>query len=219
MLLSVQEDLLQFALRAFVTLFVVVDPLGVAPMFVGLTTGMDDARKRAMLSRAVAVAFSVTIFFLVAGGFLLSYLGVTVDAFAISGGVLLFIASVPMLFGHRPGLQAPERSEERATGEDIAIFPLAIPLLSGPGAITSVLLLTNQARGDLVRLALFAAVIAAVYTISWGVLAAGDRVMARLGQGKVHIITRVLGIILAALAVQYILSGLAGFYATLIGAK
>jgi len=219
MLLSVQEDLLQFALRAFVTLFVVVDPLGVAPMFVGLTTGMDDARKRAMLSRAVAVAFSVTIFFLVAGGFLLSYLGVTVDAFAISGGVLLFIASVPMLFGQRPGLQAPERSEERATGEDIAIFPLAIPLLSGPGAITSVLLLTNQARGDLVRLALFAAVIAAVYTISWGVLAAGDRVMARLGQGKVHIITRVLGIILAALAVQYILSGLAGFYATLIGAK
>ena len=219
MLLSVQEDLLQFALRAFVTLFVVVDPLGVAPMFVGLTTGMDDARKRAMLSRAVAVAFSVTIFFLVAGGFLLSYLGVTVDAFAISGGVLLFIASVPMLFGQRPGLQAPERSEERATGEDIAIFPLAIPLLSGPGAITSVLLLTNQARGDLVRLALFAVVIAAVYTISWGVLAAGDRVMARLGQGKVHIITRVLGIILAALAVQYILSGLAGFYATLIGAK
>ena len=219
MLLSVQEDLLQFALRAFVTLFVVVDPLGVAPMFVGLTTGMDDARKRAMLSRAVAVAFSVTIFFLVAGGFLLSYLGVTVDAFAISGGVLLFIASVPMLFGHRPGLQAPERSEERAAGEDIAIFPLAIPLLSGPGAITSVLLLTNQARGDLVRLALFAAVIAAVYTISWGVLAAGDRVMARLGQGKVHIITRVLGIILAALAVQYILGGLAGFYATLIGAK
>lgn len=149
----------------------------------------------------------------------MTYLGVTVDAFAISGGVLLFIASVPMLFGQRTRLQAPERSEERAAGEDIAIFPLAIPLLSGPGAITSVLLLTNQARGDLARIGLFAAVIAAVYAISWGVLAAGDSVMARLGQGKVHIITRVLGIILAALAVQYILSGLAGFYATLTGAK
>ena len=213
------EGLLQFGLRAFVTLFVVVDPLGVAPMFVGLASGMDKARKRATLSRAVAVAFSVKIFFLVAGGFLLSYLGVTVDAFAISGGVLLFIASVPMLFGQRPRLQAPEQSEERTAGEDIAIFPLAIPLLSGPGAITSVLLLTNQARGDLGRMGLFAVVIAAVYAISWVVLAAGDRVMARLGEGKVHIITRVLGIVLAALAVQYILSGLAGFYATLTGAK
>jgi multiple antibiotic resistance protein len=215
--LVLDEGLLQFGLRAFVTLFVVVDPLGVAPMFVGLTAELDAVRKRAILSRAVAVAFGVTFFFLVAGGFLLTYLGVTVDAFAISGGVLLFIASVPMLFGHRPGLQAPERSEERTTGEDIAIFPLAIPLLSGPGAITSVLLLTNQARGDIVRLALFAVVISAVYGISWGVLAAGDSVMARLGKGKVHIITRVLGIILAALAVQYILSGLSGFYATLTG--
>lgn len=213
------EGLLQFGLRAFVTLFVVVDPLGVAPMFVGLTSELDDAARRAILARAILVAFAVTIFFLVGGGFLLTYLGVTVDAFAISGGVLLFIASVPMLFGHRPGLQAPEHSEGRAAGEDIAIFPLAIPLLSGPGTITSVLLLTNQARGDVGRLALFAAVIAVVYAIAWAVLAAGDWVMARLGAGKVNIITRVLGIILAALAVQYILSGLAGFYGTLTGAK
>src|ERR1044071_6688569 len=108
-------------------------------MFVGLTAELAAVRKRAILSRAVAVAFGVTFFFLVAGGFLLTYLGVTVDAFAIRRGVLLFIAWVPRLFFHLPGLQAPERSEERATGEDIAIFPLAIPLLSGPGAITSVL--------------------------------------------------------------------------------
>lgn len=215
----VDEGLLQFGLRAFVTLFVVVDPLGVAPMFVALTAELDDVRKRATLSRAVAAAFGIAMFFLLGGGFLLSYLGVTVDAFAISGGVLLFIAAVPMLFGQRTRLQAPEISEQRVAGEDIAIFPLAIPLLSGPGAIASVLLLTNQARGDTARLALFAVVIVAVYAISWAVLAAADRVMARLGAGKVHIITRVLGIVLAALAVQYILSGFAGFYATLTGAK
>src|SRR4051794_29251712 len=101
------DGLLQFGLRALATLIVVVDPLGVAPLFVGLTAELDDAQKRATLFRAVAIAFCVTMFFLVGGGFLLRYLGVTVDAFAISGGVLLFIAALPMLFGQRTRLQAP----------------------------------------------------------------------------------------------------------------
>ncbi|HEX9446209.1 MAG TPA: MarC family protein [Candidatus Binatia bacterium] len=213
------DGLLQFALRAFATLIVVVDPLGVTPMFVALTGDMDRARQKKTLSRALLIAFSVTLFFLLGGGFLLSYLGVTVPAFAISGGILLFLAALPMLFGQRTGLQAPERHEQGAVGEDIAIFPLAIPLLSGPGTITTVLLLTNQIRGDLARIAVFAAVIAAVYLLAWWILYAGERVMARLGEGKVHIITRVLGIVLAALAVQYILGGVTDYYASLAGGK
>ncbi|MGH7766320.1 MAG: MarC family protein [Candidatus Binatia bacterium] len=213
-----EESLLQFGLRAFATLFIVVDPLGVAPMFVALTSELRDAERRRVLSRALLVAFSVTLFFLLGGGFLLSYLGVTVHAFAISGGILLFAASLPMLFGQRPGLQAPETHELGATGEDIAVFPLAIPLLSGPGTITTVLLLANQVRGELLRMGIFAAVIVLVYLIAWWILYAGERVMARLGQGKVHIITRVLGIVLAALAVQYILSGIAGYYTSLVDA-
>jgi multiple antibiotic resistance protein len=212
----VDESLLQFGLRAFATLFIVVDPLGVAPMFVALTSELRDAERRRTLSRALIIAFSVTMFFLLGGGFLLSYLGVTVHAFAISGGILLFVASLPMLFGQRPGLQAPERHEQGTAGEDIAIFPLAIPLLSGPGTITTVLLLTNQIRGDILRLGIFAAVIAVVYLIAWWVLYAGERLMARLGESKVHIITRVLGIVLAALAVQYVLSGLSGYYELLV---
>jgi multiple antibiotic resistance protein len=213
-----EESLLHFGLRAFATLFVVVDPLGVAPMFVALTSELRDAERSRTLSRALVIAFGVTIFFLVGGGFLLSYLGVTVHAFAISGGILLFLASLPMLFGQRTGLQAPERHELDKAGEDIAVFPLAIPLLSGPGTITTVLLLTNQIRGDPFRMGIFAAVIAIVYLIAWSVLYGGERVMARLGAGKVHIITRVLGIVLAALAVQYILSGIAGYYALLVNA-
>ncbi|HEY2989886.1 MAG TPA: MarC family protein [Candidatus Binatia bacterium] len=212
------ESLLQFGLRAFATLFVVVDPLGVAPMFVALTSELNAGEQRNTLLRAVVVAFSVTMFFLVGGGFLLSYLGVTVPAFAISGGILLFAASWTMLFGRRPGLQAPERHEQGTAGEDIAIFPLAIPLLSGPGTITTVLLLTNRIRGDFLRLAIFAGVIAAVYLIACAVLSAGERLMARLGESKVHIITRVLGIVLAALAVQYILGGITDFYASLAAA-
>jgi multiple antibiotic resistance protein len=183
------QDLLQFGLKSFVTLFVVVDPLGVAPSFVGLTSELGIAEKRRTLSRALLIAFGVTLFFLFGGRLLLSLLGVTVYAFAISGGILLFIASLPMLFGQRPGLQAPERSEQGTIGEDIAIFPLAIPLLSGPGTITTVLLLTNQAALDTAR----TAILAAVYLIAWCVLYTGERIMARLGEGKVRIITQVLG--------------------------
>jgi len=211
------ESLLQFGLKAFVTLLIVVDPLGVTPSFVALTSAVRNVEKGQTLWRAVMVAFGVTLFFLVGGGSLLSYLGVTVHAFAISGGILLFVVSWPMLFGQRPGLQAPQRNEQGTIGEDIAIFPLAIPLLSGPGTITTVLLLTNQAAGDISRLGILTAIIAVVYLIAWCVLYASDRIVTRFGEGKVHIITRVLGIVLAALAVQYVLNGLTGYYHSLVG--
>jgi multiple antibiotic resistance protein len=210
------EDLLQFALKAFVTLTVVVDPLGVAPNFVALTRVLGTIERNRTLRRALIVAFCVTIFFLVAGRWLLAYLGVTVHAFAISGGILLFAAAWPMLFGHRPTLQAPERSEPSVVGDDIAVFPLAIPLLSGPGTITTILLLTNQQDTDLLRAGVLAVIVAVVYLIAWLVLYAADGIMTRLGEGKVRIMTRVLGIVLAALAVQFVLNGIGGFYDSLI---
>ena len=198
------------------TLFVVVDPLGVAPNFVALTSEFGTMERNRTLRRAVIVAFGVTLFFLVCGRWLLDYLGVTVHAFAISGGILLFAASWPMLFGHRPGLQAPERSEPGAAGEDIAVFPLAIPLLSGPGTIATVLLLTNQPATDAFRMSILVAIVAVVFLISWFVLYTGERIMIRLGEGKVRVMTRVLGIVLAALAVQFVLDGVRGFYESLI---
>jgi len=209
------ESLLQFALKAFVTLIVVVDPVGVAPNFVALTSEFTTVERNRTLRRAVLIAFGVTLFFLLAGRWVLEYLGVTVHAFAISGGILLFVAAWPMLFGHRPGLQAPEQNEQGRVGEDIAIFPLAIPLLSGPGTITTILLLTNQPAADTLRLSLLAAIVGAVFLISWVVLYAADRIMTRLGEGKVRIITRVLGIVLAALAVQFVLNGIGAFYQSL----
>jgi multiple antibiotic resistance protein len=210
------DSFVQFALRAFVTLFVVVDPLGVAPSFVALTSEFGTIERNRTLRRAVIVAFGVTLFFLVCGRWLLDYLGVTVHAFAISGGILLFAASWPMLFGHRPGLQAPERSEPGAAGEDIAVFPLAIPLLSGPGTIATVLLLTNQPDTDAFRMSILLAIVAVVFLISWFVLYTGERIMIRLGEGKVRVMTRVLGIVLAALAVQFVLDGIGGFYDSLV---
>jgi multiple antibiotic resistance protein len=210
------QSLFQFALTAFLTLAVVVDPPGAAPIFIALTQGLGRRGRRRTLTRAVLIAFGVTVFFLLAGHHVLAYLGVTMHAFAISGGILLFVTAMPMLFGQRAGLQAPKVEERRAAGEDIAIFPLAIPLLSGPGTITAVLLLANRAGGDARRLTILAGVIAAIYLITWLLLYVSEIVTGYLGESKVHIVTRVLGIVLAALAVQFVLNGIAGFYVSLV---
>jgi multiple antibiotic resistance protein len=211
----VDETLLQFALTAFVTLLVVVDPVGVAPMFVACTSEQTAPERRITLRRAVIVAALVSLFFLLAGHLLLSYLGVSVHAFAISGGILLFATALPMLFGHRPVMQGPEHSDVQRPGEDPAVFPLAIPLLSGPGTIATLLLLANQARADAARSAILVAVTVAVFLVSWAILQTAERLLARLGAGGISILTRVLGLVLAALAVQYVLDGFGGYYATL----
>ena len=209
-------SILRFGLAAFVTLLVVVDPPGVVPIFVALTKNEQPTRRRAILRRAVLIAFGVALFFLVAGRAVLSYLGVTVHAFAISGGILLFATAMPMLFGQRGGLQSAEREETQAVGEDISVFPLAIPMLSGPGVIATILLLTSQAAGDPRRLASVAVAIALVFLVAFVSLSFGGRLIARLGEGGVHIATRVMGIVLAALAVQYVLNGISGYYSLLI---
>lgn len=222
-------DFFKFGLAAFVTILVVVDPPGVVPIFVALTKDEEAGRRRVILTRAVLIAFGVALFFLIAGRAVLSYLGVTVHAFSISGGVLLFVAAMPMLFGQRGGLQAPEGKERgaraaagkeratHATGEDISVFPLAMPLLSGPGTIATILLLTSQAGSDLQKLAAIGLAIAAVFLVSFIVLYMGARLIRLVGEGGVHIATRVMGIVLAALAVQYVLNGITGYYQLLRG--
>ena len=122
-----------------------------------------------------------------------------------------------MLFGQRGGLQAPELQENECVGEDISVFPLAIPLLSGPGAIATILLLTSQTGGDMRKLVAAIIAIAAVFIVSFVSLYLGARLIALVGEGGVHIATRVMGIILAALAVQYVLNGISGYYNILTG--
>lgn len=208
------QDLLQFGLTALGMLFVVINPIAVAPVFVAVTGGRSAGQRRAILTRAVLAAFGVALFFLFVGRAFLAYMGVSVQAFAISGGLLLFAIAFPMLMGQRSPIQAPQSDEASA---DVAIFPLTIPQLAGPGTIATILLLATQAGADWTRLGLLAGIIAGIYLIAWPTLYMAERVMSRLGEGLMHIITRVLGLVLAALAVQYILNGLAGFYATLTG--
>src|SRR6187200_2890119 len=171
------QDFMRFGLAAFVTLLVVVDPPGVVPIFVALTKDESPTRRRAILTRAVLIAFGVAIFFLLAGRSVLSYLGVTVHAFAISGGILLFVAAMPMLFGQRGGLQAPEPKEQGSVGHDISVFPLAMPLLSGPGAIATILLLTSQTAGDIRKLVAIGIAIAIVFLVAFIALYLGARLI------------------------------------------
>jgi multiple antibiotic resistance protein len=208
------QEILRFGLAALVTLLVVVDPPGVVPIFVALTRD-EPERRRAILTRAILIAFGVALFFLIAGRAVLSYLGVTVHAFSISGGILLFVTAMPMLFGQRGGLQAPEPRERG--GEDISVFPLAMPLLSGPGTIATILLLTSQAGTDVRKLGAIGVAIAIVFIVSFISLYLGSRLMRLLGEGGVHIATRVMGIVLAALAVQYVLNGITGYSRLLTG--
>jgi multiple antibiotic resistance protein len=223
------QDFFRFGLAAFVTILVVVDPPGVVPIYVALTKDEQPSHRRAILIRAVLIAFGVALFFLIAGRAVLSYLGVTVHAFSISGGILLFVAAMPMLFGQRGGLQAPEGKERgartmagkertaRTAGQDISVFPLAMPLLSGPGTIATILLLTTQAGGDLKKLTAIGIAIGVVFLVSFVALYLGARLIGLVGEGGVHIATRVMGIVLAALAVQYVLNGVTGYYQLLRG--
>ena len=203
----VADPLVDFALRALATLFVVVDPAGLVPAYVALV-GTRGARAD-VAGRAVAIAGVVLLAFAVIGGPLLSYLGVTLGALQVAGGVLLFRIAVDMVFAQLRR-ETPEEAAEARAREDVSVFPLAIPLIAGPGAMASSLILTSEAAaipgGYLVLLIAGGAVLASAYLVLRG----SKRVADLLGQTGINVVTRVLGLVLAALAVQYVADGLLG---------
>jgi multiple antibiotic resistance protein len=196
--------------HAFITLLVIIDPIGIAAIFVSLTLGGDDAYKRRMAVRGTVTAMAVLLAFALAGEYLFRALGITLPAFRIAGGALLFLLAIDMVLVRRTGLRSTTLSEDREAGhkEDISVFPLAIPLIAGPGALTSVLLLLGRAEHDLVLQGAVVAVLLAVLSLTLVVLLFAAHVMKYLGVTGVNVVGRVLGIILAALAVQFILDGI-----------
>jgi multiple antibiotic resistance protein len=196
--------------HAFITLLVIIDPIGIAAIFVSLTLGGDDAYKRRMAVRGTVIAMAVLLAFALAGEYLFRALGITLPAFRIAGGALLFLLAIDMVLVRRTGLRSTTLSEDREAGhkEDISVFPLAIPLIAGPGALTSVLLLLGRAEHDLVLQGAVVAVLLAVLSLTLVVLLFAAHVMKYLGVTGVNVVGRVLGIILAALAVQFILDGI-----------
>ena len=198
----------ELVLNAFVTLLVVVDPLGLAPLFVGLTRGRTEAYRREAAIRGTALAAAILFLFAFMGEWLLSALGIGVPAFRIAGGALLFLLSLDVIFARPSGARAVREGEEARAeiSEDISVFPLAIPLIAGPGSLTTVLLYT--AGGDILATATVLGVLLIVLMLTLASLLLASRVMNIFGETGANVFSRVLGVLLAALAVQFVLDGI-----------
>ena len=202
---------LAFAARAFLTLFVVVDPVGLAPVFVALAGSRPAAEKAAIALRAVTTGMGILLAFTLVGGPLLGQLGISIDAFRVAGGLLLFRIAVGMVFAQHER-ETPEEAAEARRREDVSVFPLAIPLIAGPGAMASVMILAGEAGRVRGGLALLISILLLVGALSWVAFRLSGPLAAALGQTGVNVVTRVLGVLLAALAVQYVADGVRGLW-------
>lgn len=201
--------MVQFLVSAFVTLVVVVDPVGLAPTFIGITAGLSASLRRQVAVRAALIAAAILVGAALIGDWLLHMLSISLSAFRIAGGLLLFSIATEMAFGvrmRREGEAAEQAVEERA--RDLAAFPLAIPLMAGPGAITATVLLVGRAHGNLLLLALLLAVAMAVAACCLLVFLFAAAISRFLGVTGNIVLARLLGVLLAALAVQYVVDGI-----------
>lgn len=201
---------LENLVNVFVVLFVVIDPVGLAPIFGALTRGGSPVYRRRMAVKAVLLATGILYVFAFTGDWLLQALGISVPAFKIAGGLLLFLVAIDMVFARQSGLRSTtvREQEEARFKEDISVFPLAFPLLAGPGALTTILLLVGETRGNTAEFWSLLAVLAFVLLLALMALLLAGRLMAVLGETGANVVDRLLGVILAALAVQFVLEGI-----------
>lgn len=195
---------LTFAITVFFTLFVVIDPIGLAPMFVAMTSGMERAQRLRIAATSCIVAICILTAFAIAGQRLLDFVGISLAAFRISGGILLFITALDMLFERRTA-----RREEKADDvvNDPSVFPLAMPLIAGPGALASVILMASGAGWDVTATVIV--VMIGVVAIVFALFMMSGLIERILGNTGIVVATRLMGMILAALSVQFVLDGLA----------
>ena len=189
---------------ALVTLFVVIDPIGLGPIFIGLTSGMPQKVKRKIGLEACVIAFFVLAGSALFGDWLLAQLGISLSAFRIAGGLLLFAIAFEMVFQHRVERETKQPHHGHAR---LAAFPLAIPLMAGPGAITAMVLLAGRTGGDLLQLAGLIGAMAAMLAVSYVVFGSSAYLERFLGEQGQAVLGRLLGVLLAALAVQYVADG------------
>ena len=190
-----------------IQLFVIVDPLAAIPIFLAITPGKTNLERRATAWRGCIIAFFVILFFLVAGTSIIDYFGIKTSAVRICGGILLFMISLELLHGKTTGTETSSREKHLAEEKaDVSVTPLAIPLLAGPGAIATTLSFAAQADGTL-AFATLAAGAAIVFTLVYAVLHWAEKLARAMGVLGVKIVTRIMGLLLAFIAVQYIVDG------------
>jgi multiple antibiotic resistance protein len=206
-------DFIPFELfiSAFISFFVIVDPFGTAAVFISLTQRLDKAVQKQIAFKAVAIAIAILIMFCLIGDTLLSYMHVSIDAFRVTGGLLLFVTAFRMIMGFHDPDQMESESASYKDHSTIAVFPLAIPLLAGPGTITAAMLFTAEAQTTIDYTVIFATIIIVQAIALISLLGAG-RLAKFFGPTGNSIIARLMGILLAAMAVQFIADGIKGIF-------
>ncbi len=202
----------EFSLKVFVTFFTVIDPVGLAPFVIGMMGHYPRRQKTQIFFKAIVISGAVIAVFGVFGKFIFSSLGISMDAFSIAGGALLFLMAIDMLFGRPSGARETTREEEEALfRDDISVFPLAIPMIAGPGAIASVILLVSEANGNPMQLAAIAITGFITLLLAWFTMQISGFIQERVGSTGIMVFSRILGMLLAALAIQFILNGVGSY--------
>ena len=196
-----------FLITAFATLFVVIDPPGLVPLFIALTRGMGADKRQAMARRACLIAAALLLLFGLAGETILSFIGISMPAFRIAGGLLLFLTALDMLFERRTQRREGQQAEP---DHDPSVFPLATPLIAGPGAIASMILLVGQAGNGWAGAMAIIGLMLAMMVVTFLFLLASPPMERMLGRTGTIVITRLLGMLLAALSVQFVIDGVKG---------
>ena len=200
------KDIIQFSFVSLSSIFFIVDPLAAIPSFLVMTTNDSESKRRRMAKQAAWTVFLVLTIFSLAGTLIFKIFGITLPAFKIAGGLILFLVAIDMLQARRSGTQ--EVTEERLEGaskEEVGVTPMGIPMLAGPGAISTVMVLMGQSRNWWQAIPVFAA-IAITAIVSYFVLAAANRVRRFLGETGLRIMMRLMGLVLTAIAVQFVLN-------------
>ena len=199
--------------RFFVVFLVVVEPISLLPLFVGLTEGIEEVQRRQMARRAVIISAVILTVFALMGGPFLKIMSINIESFRIFGGLLLFLIALEMVFARSPGTRTSSKeqkeSEER---EDISVFPLAFPFIAGPGALATILLAFGSAAGNPELFVGLLIIVFVVLAITLGVLYLAAPAMRVLGVTGTNVISRMFGVLLGALAVQYVIDGLRGSF-------
>jgi multiple antibiotic resistance protein len=206
---------LNFLIYSFTALFIIIDPIANVPIFLSLLSGATKEEYRRAVKKATLIAVVVLLLFTYLGVYIFAYLGIQMYSFRIAGGMLLFVIAMEMLFGMRTRTElTPEEESERR--EEITVTPLAVPLLTGPGAITTGIVLLSRASSE-AEMLLLALAIVLVFLVSYLILIHANAVYRLLGTTGTKVVTRLMGLLLAAIAVQFIIDGIAEAFATIVG--
>lgn len=199
---------INYAIYSFIALFIIVDPVVNVPIFMSILENFKVENRTAMVRKAVAIAAAVLIVFTLLGNYIFKFLGIEMYSFRIAGGILLFVISLEMLFGRRTKTESSAEEEDEARArDDIAITPMAVPLLTGPGAITTGIVLFNSAK-TLTNEIILIADILLVFLISYVILARSDYLFKILGRTGTRVVVRIMGLLLSAIAVQFVMTGI-----------